>query len=79
MTRVPNHTVVDLRDAIIPLTLLKISQVFWETEAGKIMEILVSDRDTERDIFKILPPSSYKLMHTNNEGSFYRIRLVRER
>lgn len=79
MTMVPDHTMVDLRGAIIPLALLKVSQVFRETEAGKIMEILVSDPGTKRDIFKILPPSSYKLMDMNDEGSFYRIRLIRER
>ena len=79
MTMLPEHTVLDLRGAIIPLILLKVSQVFREAEAGKMMEILVSDSDTERDIFRILPPYSYKLMDIHDEGSFYRIRLIRER
>ena len=79
MTTVPDHAVVDLRGVIIPLALLKVSQVFRETEAGKIMEFLVNDPDTKRDIFKILPPFSYRLMDMNDEGSFYRIRLIRER
>jgi len=79
MTTIPDHTVVDLRGAIIPLALLKVSQVFRETKAGKIMEFLVNDPDTKRDIFKILPPFSYRLTDMNDEGSFYRIRLIRER
>jgi len=80
MTTVPENTVTDLRGAaIIPLTLLKVSQVFREAKAGKIMEFLVNDPEIKRDIFKILHPSSYKLMDIDNEGSFYRIRLIRKR
>ena len=78
MTAAPDHTVVDLRGAIVPLTLLKVSQVFREAKAEKIMEFLVNDPDTKRDIFKILPPSSYQLIDLNNEGSFYRIRLIKK-
>ena len=77
MTTVPDH-ILDLRGAIIPLTLLKISQEFREIQAGKTMEILVNDPDTRRDLFKILPAFSYKLMNLNDEGSFYRIRLIKE-
>ena len=79
MTMVSDRTIVDLRGAIIPLILLKISQVFRENETGKTIEILVNEPDIKRDIFKILPPLSYKLVDINDEGSFYRIRLIRER
>lgn len=70
--------ILDLRGAFIPLTLLKISQKFREIEAGETMEILANDPDTKRDLFKILPPFSYKLLDLNDEGSFYRIRLIKE-
>ncbi len=70
--------IVDLRNAIIPLTLLKISQEFREIEVSEIMEIWVDDPDIKRDVFKILPPLSHKLIALNDEGSFYRIRLVKQ-
>ena len=79
MTTPVENTVVDLRGAIIPLILLKISQVFRENETSKTIEILVNEPDIRRDIFKILPPSSYKLIDMNDEGSFFRIRLIRKR
>ena len=39
MTMLPGVTVLDLRGAIIPLILLKVSQVFQEAETVKTMEI----------------------------------------
>ena len=75
--KVPPDHIVDLRNAIIPLTLLKISQKFREIELGEIMEIWVDDPDIKRDVFKILPPFSHELITLNDEGSFYRIRLVK--
>ena len=73
----PDH-IVDLRNAIIPLILLKISQEFREIEVGEIMEIWVDDLNTKMNLFKILPASSYKLTELNNEGSYYRIRLIKQ-
>lgn len=78
MKRLPDHK-LDLRDAIIPLTLLKISQEFRETKVGEMMEILVNDPDAKRDLFKILPASSYEVTQLNDVGSFYRIRLIKKR
>jgi len=77
MERLPDHK-LDLRDAIIPLTLLKISQEFREIKVGETMEILVNDPDTKRDLFKILPASSYEVMQLNDVGSFYRIGLIKK-
>ena len=69
---------MDLRNAIIPLTLLKISQEFREIEVGEIMEIWVDDPEIKRDVFKILPPFSHELIALNDEGTFYRIRLIKQ-
>ena len=71
---VPDHT-LDLREAISPLALLKVSQMFREMKSGKIMEILGSDPETKEDLFKILPAASYKLVDMKDQKSFYRIRL----
>jgi len=53
---------LDLRGAIIPFTLLKVSQVFRTIQPGDIMEIFWSDPDTPANLFKILPESSFDLI-----------------
>lgn len=50
---------LDLRGAIIPFTLLKVSQVFRNMFPGDTLEVYWSDPDTPADLFKILSESSY--------------------
>ena len=68
---------LDLRGAIIPFSLLKVSQVFKIIKPGEQLEILYSDPDTRNDLFKILPEFSYKLtlMEELEKDCFYRIQL----
>ena len=68
---------LDLRGAIIPFSLLKVSQVFKIIKPGELLEILCSDPDIKKDLFKILPHSSYELnsMEELEEECSYRIRL----
>ena len=68
---------LDLRGAIIPFSLLKVSQVFKIIQPGEMLEILCSDPDTRNDLFKILPESAYELtlMEELEEDYFYRIQL----
>ncbi len=53
---------LDLRGAIIPFTLLKVSQVFRTIQPGDTLEVYWSDPDTPADLFKILPESSYDMI-----------------
>ena len=68
---------LDLRGAIIPFSLLKVSQVFKIIKPGERLEILCSDPDIKKDLFKILPHSSYELtlMEELEEECSYRIQL----
>ena len=68
---------LDLRGAIIPFSLLKVSHVFKILKPGELLEILCSDPDTRIDLLKILPESAYELtlMEELEEDSFYRIQL----
>ena len=68
---------LDLRGVIIPFSLLKVSQVFKTIKPGELLEILYSDPDTQKDLFKILPESSYvlTLMEELEEDYSYRIQL----
>ena len=53
---------LDLRGAIIPFTLLKILQVFGSIQPGDTLEVFWNDPDAPKDLFKILPESSYDLL-----------------
>ena len=53
---------LDLRGAISPITLLKVTQAFREMKPNEILEILVGDPDTRKDLFKVLPDLSYELI-----------------
>ena len=68
---------LDLRGVIIPFSLLKASQVFKLIKPGELLEIFCSDPDIQKDLFKILPESSYELtlMEELKEECSYRIQL----
>ena len=71
---------LELRGAIIPFTLLKVSQVFKAIKPGETLEVLWSDPETQNDLFKILPESSYDLilLEELEEETTYRIRLAKK-
>ena len=76
MKKKPDH-ILDLRGAIPPITLLKVSQVFREMKPQEILEILCRDPDTRVDLFKVLPPFSYELiiMEELEEESSFRVQM----
>ena len=53
---------LDLREAIPPISLLKVTQVFRKMKTNEIVEILGRDPDTRTDIFKIIPDFAYELI-----------------
>ena len=79
MRKVTLHK-IDLRGAIIPFTLLKVSQAFKMINPGEILEVLWSDPETQYDLFKILPDSSYELilMEALEDDITYRIQLAKK-
>jgi TusA-related sulfurtransferase len=54
---------LDLRGAIPPISLLKVTQVFREMKPDEILEILGRDPDTRTDMFKIIPNFAYDLIN----------------
>ncbi len=61
MKNKPDH-ILDIRKAIHPISLLKVSQVFRAMKEQETLEILCQDFDTRTDIFKVLPSFSYELI-----------------
>jgi TusA-related sulfurtransferase len=60
---------------IIPVTFLKIAQTLRESDKGETVEIVGSDPETRRDLFKILKTFPYELLNIHDGQHFYRIRL----
>ena len=69
-----DHT-LDLRGMIIPVTFLKVTQALREIKSGEIVEIVGSDPQTRRDLFKILRTFSYQLLNVDDEKTVYRVHL----
>ena len=72
--------ILDLRGAIPPISLLKITQAFREMKPDEILEILGQDPDTQRDLFKVLPTLSYELiiMEETEQGASFRVRMKKK-
>lgn len=52
----------DLRDTIVPLSLLKICNHFSMMNPGEILEIICSDPDLVEDLNYLLPEPGYELV-----------------
>jgi len=70
---------LDIREMIVPITLLKVTQAFRKIKPGEFLEILGSDSDTRKDLFHVLNSFHYKLIDFEKKNSFYRIRIKKER
>lgn len=72
--------ILDLRGAIPPISLLKVTQAFREMKPNEILEILGHDPDTRRDLFKILPRLAYELiiLEEMEQGDAFRVRMKKK-
>jgi len=70
--------ILDLRGSIIPVAMLEFTKAFSEMKVGGIMEILVGDRETKINLFKVLRAYSYELLDLNENNAVYRVRLRKE-
>lgn len=60
---------LDFRDMITSMALLKVTRTFREMKANQVLEVLGLDEDTRSDLFRLLPPLSYKLVTLDEETS----------
>ena len=73
--------ILDFRETISPLALLKMTQVLQEMNMEEILEIITCDPDVRADVFKVIPAQSCELidMEFNREKDFFRIQLKKTR
>jgi len=77
----PDH-ILDIRRSIPPISLLKVSQAFRSMKKKETIEILCGDNDTRTDIFKVLPPLSYKLVlmeELEDEDTLFRVQIKKKK
>lgn len=60
-----SHIVMDLRNFVSWFSLLKITQIFEGMSSSQILEIKGADFEMRQDLFKILPPSSYRVIKSD--------------
>jgi tRNA 2-thiouridine synthesizing protein A len=66
---------LDLRGMIVPVTLLNISQSLRKIKSGEIVEIVGSDPETKKDLFKILRAFPHELLNVIDDKKVFRVRL----
>ena len=63
---------IDLRETLIPFSLLQITNAFRKMKPGEEMEIFASatpaDAAILKDVMLVLPPTEYDLLSTENQG-----------
>ena len=81
MEKKPDHT-LDVRKAIPPISLLKVSQAFRAMKEQETLEILCADTDTRTDILKVLPSFSCELIlmeELEKEDSSFRVQVKKSK
>lgn len=71
----------NLRDTIIPFSLLQIVNHFQQMKSGEEIEIIGNDQGIESDIKKILPSSEYRVVADDKQqdnSRNFRLRLKKE-
>ncbi len=73
--------ILDFRDTLTPLALLKMTQVLKDIRADQTMEIITRDPDARSDILKVIPFSVCELIgiEFDEETNTCRIRVKKTR
>jgi TusA-related sulfurtransferase len=73
--------ILDFRETLIPLALLKMTQVVREMKTDEVLEIVTRDPDAKSDVFKVIPGSACELidMELDGEANCCRIQLKKRK
>jgi TusA-related sulfurtransferase len=72
--------VFDLRNAIVPFSLLDIRQRFKQMRPGESLVVLWSDSAAADDLLRVLPQSALKTVtriEVHGEPAFFRVELIK--
>ncbi len=54
--------IIDFRDSLSSISLLKVTQVFGKMNPFEILEIRGADPEIQQDLFKVLPSAAYEIV-----------------
>ena len=60
---------VDVRGAISPFSLLKVSLVFQQMRPDEVVEVLGCDMEMKQDLLRLLPDASYEMIDAAGSDS----------
>ena len=72
--------IIDFRDSLSSIALLKVTQVFEKMKPSDVLEIRGADSDTLQDIFRLLPVNTLRVVghdYLGREGEFSRVRITK--
>jgi TusA-related sulfurtransferase len=73
------HHILDFRDSVTSLALLKFTNVFKEMKSDEILECVGQNPNTMADFFKVLSPVSYEVVIKEEfENKYFRILLKKK-
>jgi TusA-related sulfurtransferase len=58
--------IVDVRGAISPFSLLKVSLVFQQMRPDEVVEVLGCDTEMKQDLLRLLPDASYEVIEADD-------------
>ena len=67
--------ILDVRESITPLCLLKVTQLFRNMEPNQVLEILGYNPETRDDFIKVLPASCFEMVIMEEDESPCRIQI----
>ncbi len=74
--------IIDFRESISSISLLKVMQVFKKMKSCEVMEIRGADLDTRQGLFKVLPEAAYEIVRmedADSEVELCRVRIRKRR
>jgi TusA-related sulfurtransferase len=77
MKQKPDY-IMDFRESITPLSLLRMGQLVKQMKPHELLEIIVRDPDVRSDVLKIVPGCELIGMELNKEEDFCRIQLEKK-
>ncbi len=62
------NKIIDFRDSLSTISLLKVSQVFGKMNPSEVLEIRGADPEIREDLFKVLPREAYEIIDMAESG-----------
>lgn len=66
-------TTIDVRDCIVPISLLKVENRLAEMTSGQIIEVLCTDSETKTDLMAIIRNSNHRCMAVEENPDYIRL------